>query len=849
MADEKPKGYLARYGGRLIDAGYQVIPIRRGSKAPPGDLDGWQKLRATKKDVKAWTEGPNAPYARAGLGLLTRKTPAVDLDLLDEAASLHMQRFVEENYGFAPVRIGLAPKRLLVFRTDEPFPKVNSKTYEDEWGDPDAAKSGSGKPVGHLRKIEILGDGQQFVAYHVHPDTGAPYEWVANGQPLDTPWVKLPTLNHEEALEIVAEFERYAVERGWDVYKKAQSVARLAQPGVGRIATDDVFAADKAKTDISDDDLRRKLLLVPGYEDYDTWFQIGMALWHQYAGEELGLQLWHEWSAQASNYSPDLCDSKWETFDVSEKGRAPVTARLIIKLADEQVREIATETFREIKEELANATDLDGLRTVCAKIKHIEFDVFARNQIVGLVKDKFKGITGTLLTVGAARDMVRYENPEPKELPQWLDGWVYVSRDKTFFDRKKRYAVSTEAFNAMFGRFMLTKKDVVEGKSVPETAPAPFALNNKQIPIVRGPMYMPGEDDLFWVDGVRYVNSYNDENVPETPTKMNAVEKAAVETARAHFEFLFANERDRATLLDAIAFLVQNPGKRLNWAILLQGVEGDGKTWFAGLLSACLGPENVNNLVASSLEEKFSSWAEGSQVVFFEEIRLHGHNRYDVLNKVKPNITNRLISVRRMNTDVYPAINQSTYFLSTNFRDALPLDDNDSRYFILFSRYQSKETLADAIVDDPDYYQRLYDCLEHGGALRKWLLNHKINPRFSAAKRAPESQAKHEMVRYAMSEEVEAFREIMSTALRVDLCEQLLCVTALAEEMAQANVDVPYGKTMNKMLLDAGYTKLGKVRVGEATNIYWSKACPNRFMNPDGTVNPMAVRNWLKDDL
>lgn len=848
MADEKPKGYLARYGGRLIDAGYQIIPIRRGSKAPPED--GWQKIRATKKDVRTWTDGASAPYSRAGVGILTRLTPAADLDILDEACALHMQAWIEEHYGFAPVRIGLAPKRLMLFRTDTPFPKVNSVTFEDEWGDPQAAKSGSGKLTGHLRKVEILGDGQQFVAYHIHPDTGSPYEWITKDSPLTVNAADLPVLTHDDALAIVAEFERYAVAAGWTPHEQSRALTRpTARTGVGRVATDDVFAADKQKTDISDEDLHRKLLLVNGYEDYETWLQIGMALWHQYDGEELGLQLWHEWSIQANNYDAEALDSKWETFDVTEKGRTPVTARLIIKLADEQAKEIATETFREIKEELASVSDLDGLRAVCAKIKHIEFDVFARNQIVGLVKDKFKSITGTLLTVGAARDMVRFENPEPKELPQWLDGWVYINRDKTFFDRKKRYAVSTEAFNAMFARFMLTKREILEGKSVPETMPAPFALNNKQIPIVRSPMYMPGEDDLFWVDGVRYVNSYNDENVPETPTKMNAVERDAVETAKGHFAHLFENVRDRTTLLDAIAFLVQNPGKRLNWAIMMQGVESDGKTWFAGLLSAVLGPENVNNLAASSLEEKFSSWSEGAQVVFFEEIRLHGHNRYDVLNKVKPLITNRIVSVRRMNTDVYQAINQSTYFLTTNFRDALPLDDNDSRYFILFSRFQRKSDLEDFEKVDPNYYQRLYDALEHGGALRKWLLGHKISPHFSGVKRAPASQAKTEMVRYAMSEETETFREILATSTRSDLCDQLLSVSSLAEQMSDLGCDVPYGKAMSKLLLDAGFTKLGKVRIGEGTQFFWSRTCPDRFMNFDGTVNPLAVRDWLKDDL
>src|SRR5690606_1263030 len=32
--------------------------------------------------------------------------------------------------------------------------------------------------TGQIHRVEVLGRGQQFVAYHVHPDTGRPYEWT-----------------------------------------------------------------------------------------------------------------------------------------------------------------------------------------------------------------------------------------------------------------------------------------------------------------------------------------------------------------------------------------------------------------------------------------------------------------------------------------------------------------------------------------------------------------------------------------------------------------------------------------------------------------------------------------------
>lgn len=56
---------------------------------------------------------------------------------------------------------------------------------------------------------------------------------------------------------------------------------------------DDPFVEDTRPILATDDELRNHLMLVPHSEDYDEWIKVGMALYHQYDGEETGLQLWH----------------------------------------------------------------------------------------------------------------------------------------------------------------------------------------------------------------------------------------------------------------------------------------------------------------------------------------------------------------------------------------------------------------------------------------------------------------------------------------------------------------------------------------------------------------------------
>lgn len=836
-------GFLARHGATLIDNGYRIIPIRSGTKRPP--FKDWEQVVATHDTLNSWV-GPEGKYKASGVGILCEFTPLADIDCLDPAAADYMQNYIEgriEDFNFPPVRLGHAPKKGLLFRAADTFTKVNSHVWIDPDGDASLSTTQNGTPNGHWRKVEILGRGQQFVAYAIHPDTGKPYEWVEAGEPLTRRVEELPLMTPEFAREIVDEFNRYAERRGWT--KKTNALEKpTTSVAVGRIDTDDAFATDVAKTDLTPLDLRKRLMMVPGAEDYDLWVQIGMALWHQFDGSQEGLDLWHDWSAQATNYDRAALDARWPDFNPEGKNRAPVTARLIIKLAAEHEKVVAVEKKREIEGRIAVASSADEIEEICADIQEIEFSGLIREVIIGLVRARFKEVTNTLMPMTLARRMTAYKQKERPGAPDWLDGFVYLTLNKAFYHRKRRTMMDRQAFDDAYSRFMLTKAEVLEGKTEPDHLPSKFALNSVQVPVVKTIMYMPGEDDLFSVDGIRYINSYSDANVPKLPEKITRKGQAAVKRVLDHVEFLFANERDRTILLDAIAFLVQNPGKRLNWAIMMQGVEGDGKSFFAGLLAAMLGPDNVNNIRAESAEEKYNAWSEGTQVVFFEEIKLHGHNRYDVLNKVKTLITNALISIRKMQTDVYEVINTATYFLTTNFRDALPLDKNDSRYFILFSRWQDKAKLDAFEAENPTYYADLFGAFEEAAALRKFFMDYPVPPTFRHNQRAPKSAARAEMISYSKSEHHELIDELISESTRMDFSEVLLESGELNDAFAEHGLTAPATRGLNSVLVSAGWTQIGKVKIDGRYRRYWSKH-PEMFAARDGKTYQDFVRAIL----
>ena len=141
------------YRKRLLAAGYLPIPVN--GKAPP--IEGWPDIEATNVLIDRWA----TKYADAtNTGIITAATPAIDIDVLDPAVADELQDLAERMIGTSAVRTGRAPKRAMLFRTDEPFKKIRTPIFIS--------------PDGRTHKVEILGWGQQIVVHGIHPDTQHP---------------------------------------------------------------------------------------------------------------------------------------------------------------------------------------------------------------------------------------------------------------------------------------------------------------------------------------------------------------------------------------------------------------------------------------------------------------------------------------------------------------------------------------------------------------------------------------------------------------------------------------------------------------------------------------------------
>lgn len=819
-----PKGgYFAEHGKDILENGYNVIPIKAGAKRPY--FDDWQKLEADERMIRGWLfDG----YGLGGVGINTRVTPAVDVDVKDEDLAQAISDWTLENIGDAPVRTGQKPKRLLMYRATEPFRKMTSKKYVDDWGD-------------HHR-IEILGDGQQFVAFHIHPDTQRPYTWADDRSPLTVHHDDLVELTPNDARRIIEEFERLAEAAGM------KAIARGSMGG-NRSDDDDVFAADTQPVVMETEELRNRLMLVPNSDDYDTWYQVGMALFHQFDGDYLGLDLWIEWSSTADNFNERECQKKWKTFDIGNKGRAPVTARYILKMAREAAETASEELILTIRDELGSATDLAEWKKIVAKVKKAEIDSLSRATLAELAKKAYTSITGAKISIQEIRRAMAYEiNTE--EVPVWCQDWVYDGEDDKFFNTQTKVCLTKQGFDAMNDRKALTKKDILEGKTAPSTSACQLALNVFRVPTVYGRMYAPGRDEVFMYAGVMMGNTYPENQVPRLPERIRPMDKLNIERVRKHVAHLLADTREQKLLLSWLAYVVQNPGKRVNWAILLQGTEGDGKSFFAFLLRAVMGIPNVSMLNASSFKGDFTGWAVGQCVTAVEELRLQGESRFDILNKIKPFITNDVVEIHAKGKTQFDAENTTNYILFTNFRDALPIDENDRRYCVFFSQWQSRETLGRFKQTNPRYYLELYGAIEESApAIRKWLLDYELDDEFEPRGDAPTTDAHKVMVEMATPPEIRAIKEIIERNEHADISDMLLNITKLAGLMYDMGVEIPATSRWQSVMSKAGWYPLhGKVRIdGDLIRFYTRQpAVFTEDTSLAGKIDSSKIRTYLR---
>lgn len=227
-----------------------------------------------------------------------------------------------------------------------------------------------------------------------------------------------------------------------------------------------------------------------------------------------------------------------------------------------------------------------------------------------------------------------------------------------------------------------------------------------------------------------------------------------------HMTKLFPDAGDREKLVSYLAAILQYPGRKFQWAPLIQGVEGNGKTFINTALVWAVGERyshlpNMQDYAGNGA--KFTGWLEQKLLVVLEEIR--AHERFEIIDSLKPLITNARLEIQAKGADQITGDNRANILASSNHKDAVPKTLNDRRWGIFFCAQQAAEDLErDGMGGNymPDLWDWAYGRGRYAGTppgfaiinhyLRTYAIKDEHNPA-TQAHRAPVTTSTHEAIK------------------------------------------------------------------------------------------------------
>jgi hypothetical protein len=211
------------------------------------------------------------------------------------------------------------------------------------------------------------------------------------------------------------------------------------------------------------------------------------------------------------------------------------------------------------------------------------------------------------------------------------------------------------------------------------------------------------------------------------------------------------DKRDATIFLSYMAACAQHQGVKFQWAPLLQGVEGNGKTLFSRCVQQAVGERYTHWAKASELGKNFNAWMTGKVFYAVEDIYV-ADSKNSIMEDLKPMITGKQIEIELKGVDKITADICGNFMFNSNHQDAIRKTKNDRRFCMLFTAQQSIEDLErDGMGPHSPYLPNLYKWLDAGGyaIVNEFLYTYDIPAEFNPAgncQRAPATSSTHRAI-------------------------------------------------------------------------------------------------------
>lgn len=595
---------------------------------------------------------------------------------------------------------------------------------------------------------------------------------------------------------------------------------------------------------ITDDMVREMLECIDPDVEYREWLDVAAALRHQYVDDpETGFLLFDQWSAKGTKYAgPEETQAKWASFKSSPNGRVPVTLRSVMhraSLGGWDNGKVKQTQFEQTQQWLMQATDLssllsEGLNRVAAT------PMLSQSEEEGLlaILSKSSKRLGVPVAIPALRrDLQAMREAAAKEkspdnhkqnVPAWVRGCCYVSITEQIFRHSTGEKWTLASWDSVYSKRLLPTEEQLERMKIdinmstlskPLILPRQFALNLIKIPAVCDYTYDPtSPNDIFVIDeGKAYVNTYR--RCHPQPIEADAEEAGAL--FDGHLRVLIKEPEYRRILMNWLAYLVQVPGGKIRWSPLIQGAEGCGKTFLADTMSVVLGKPHVKPISGAQIFSGYTEWATGYQLIVLEEVRISGVNRHEVMNVLKPLVSNTEVSINQKYRDSRSLPNRTNYMLLTNHRDSLALNQESRRYFVLQSAIQAKSQVEK--LKAADHFDILYDMLAtKAGGLRAYFENWVIDDDFMPNASAPGTIYLDQLIEESANETTGTVRRLINEGdnplVQHDLLSSKVLLEMLHDSEGLRKVTAQH---LSSILREEGYVQITRTLINEERHYLW----------------------------
>lgn len=335
----------------------------------------------------------------------------------------------------------------------------------------------------------------------------------------------------------------------------------------------------------------------------------------------------------------------------------------------------------------------------------------------------------TYYSVGAPIELPRADmqnsNPVARSGYQFIGGSQLYDMFHKFIYVTNQHRILTpdglmlkqEQFNALYGGYVFTLDDSNE-KTTKKAWEAFTESQAYSFCKVFDIVYDADTDfgSILVEDGIRYVNAFR-------PTPDEGVQ-GDVSVFINHIHKLLPH--DHAILLDWMAYKVQNPGKCMLWAPVIIGTYGNGKTTVADAMMMVMGKRHTALVQSSDVDNKFNGWVFGNTFAVINDFKV-GDKR-DVIEILKPLITDRMIPYQKKGVDSDLCRNMLGIMITSNHRDAVMKTKDDRRYATFITAQENKEDiLRDGMTSD--YFEQIDSFMRDprsASYLRHYFLNRHV---------------------------------------------------------------------------------------------------------------------------